>query len=165
MELELKSNGERGERSRHTSVYAEAMCQPWLPQVVKMPFNVQLTSAPPSTNWGNAPYHSPLDSWGDRFSMVSLASQSLLWICLFLPEVLSKFVLPKHYSHAIKFILLKCTIQQFLVYSQDCVTIISSVQFSHSVMSNSLRPHGLQHARPPCPSPTHAACQNSCPLS
>ena len=141
------------------------MCQPWLPQVVKMPFNVQLTSAPPSMNWGNAPYHSPLDSWGDRFSMVSPASQSLLWICLFLPEVLSRFVLPKHYSHAIKFILLQCTIQQFLVYSQDCVTIISSVQFSHSVMSDSLRPHGLQHARPPCPSPTHAACQNSCPLS
>ena len=31
---------------------------------------------------------------------------------------------------------------------------ISSVQFSHSVVSDSLRPHGLQHARPPCPSPT-----------
>ena len=30
----------------------------------------------------------------------------------------------------------------------------SSVQFSHSVVSNSLRPHELQHARPPCPSPT-----------
>jgi len=29
-----------------------------------------------------------------------------------------------------------------------------SVQFSHSVVSSSLRPHGLQHARPPCPSPT-----------
>ena len=34
------------------------------------------------------------------------------------------------------------------------VVIISSVQFSHSVMSDSLRPHELQHARPPCPSPT-----------
>ena len=31
---------------------------------------------------------------------------------------------------------------------------ISSVQFSHSVMSDSLQPHELQHARPPCPSPT-----------
>ena len=30
----------------------------------------------------------------------------------------------------------------------------SSVQFSHSVMFNSVRPHGLQHSRPPCPSPT-----------
>ena len=39
----------------------------------------------------------------------------------------------------------------------------SSVQFSHSVMSNSLPPHGLQHARLPCPSPTPGACSNSCP--
>ena len=40
-----------------------------------------------------------------------------------------------------------------------------SVQFSHSVMSNSLRPHGLQHARPPCPSPTPGVYSSSCPLS
>ena len=40
-----------------------------------------------------------------------------------------------------------------------------SVQFSHSVMSDSLRPHGLQHARPPCPSPTPRVYSNSCPLS
>ena len=37
--------------------------------------------------------------------------------------------------------------------------------FSHSVMSNSLRPHGLQHTRLPCPSPSPKACSNSCPLS
>ena len=35
-------------------------------------------------------------------------------------------------------------------------TQFSSVQFSHSVMSDSLRPHGLHHARPPCPSPTNS---------
>ena len=40
-----------------------------------------------------------------------------------------------------------------------------SVQFSHSVMSNSLRPHGLQHARRPCPSPTHGVYSDSCPVS
>ena len=40
-----------------------------------------------------------------------------------------------------------------------------SVQFSRSVMSDSLRSHGLQHARPPCPSPIPRACSNSCPLS
>ena len=40
-----------------------------------------------------------------------------------------------------------------------------SVQFSRSVVSNSLRPHELQHARPPCPSPTPRVYPNSCPLS
>ena len=37
-----------------------------------------------------------------------------------------------------------------------------SVQFSRSVMSDSLRPHGLQHTTPPCPSPTPRVCSNSC---
>ena len=40
----------------------------------------------------------------------------------------------------------------------------SSVQFSRSVMSDSLRPHRLQHARLPCPSPTPGVYSNSCPL-
>ena len=40
-----------------------------------------------------------------------------------------------------------------------------SVQFSHLVMSDSLRPHGMQHARLPCPSPTSGDCSNSCSLS
>ena len=38
-------------------------------------------------------------------------------------------------------------------------------QFSHSVVSDSLQPHGLQDARRHCPSPTIGACSNSCPLS
>ena len=41
----------------------------------------------------------------------------------------------------------------------------SSVQLSHSVMSNSSWPQGLQHARFPCPSPNPRAWSNSCPLS
>ena len=40
-----------------------------------------------------------------------------------------------------------------------------SVQFSHSVVSYSLLPHGLQHSRLPCPTPTPGACLNSCPSS
>ena len=44
-------------------------------------------------------------------------------------------------------------------------SLFSSVQFSHSVGSDSLRPHGLQHARLPCPSPTPGTCSNSCPSS
>ena len=43
--------------------------------------------------------------------------------------------------------------------------IFSSVQFSCSVVSYSLRPHELQHARPPCPAPTPGVHPNSCPLS
>ena len=37
--------------------------------------------------------------------------------------------------------------------------------FSRSIMSNSLQPHGLQHTKPPCPSPSPGACSNSCPSS
>ena len=40
-----------------------------------------------------------------------------------------------------------------------------SIQFSCSVLSDSLWPHGLQHARPPCPSPTPRVHPNACPLS
>ena len=40
-----------------------------------------------------------------------------------------------------------------------------SVQFSRSVMSDSLQPHGLKHIRPPCPSPTPRGYSHSCPLS
>ena len=50
-----------------------------------------------------------------------------------------------------------CTV--LLYFSRYC-----SVQFS-SVMSDFLWPHGLQHARLPCPSPTPGACLNSCPLN
>ena len=46
---------------------------------------------------------------------------------------------------------------------QLCRTI--SVQFSHSVMSDSLQPHGLQDTRLPCPSPTPGAHSDSCPKS
>ena len=44
-------------------------------------------------------------------------------------------------------------------------SLVQSVQFGHSVMSNSLRPHESQHARPPCPSPTPGVHSNSCPSS
>ena len=43
--------------------------------------------------------------------------------------------------------------------------IYGSVQFSHSVVSDSLRPHESQHTRPPCPSPTPGVYSNTCPSS
>ena len=45
------------------------------------------------------------------------------------------------------------------------ISCFSSVQFSHSVVSNSLRHHGLQHARLPCPLPSLGVYSNSCPLT
>ena len=49
--------------------------------------------------------------------------------------------------------------------SFGCSRKFSSVQFSRSIMSNSLQPYGLQHTRLPCPSPTSRVCLNSCPSS
>ena len=51
------------------------------------------------------------------------------------------------------------------MFADDMILYISSVQFSHSVMSDSLRPRESQHARPPCPSPTPRVYPNSCPSS
>ena len=50
-----------------------------------------------------------------------------------------------------------------LIHPHACKNI--SVHFTCSVMSDSLRPHGLQHTRVLCPSPTPRACSNSCPSS
>ena len=51
-------------------------------------------------------------------------------------------------------------------FSMLCGTqLLSSVQFSPSVVSDSLRPHESQHTRPPCPSPAPRVYPNSCPLS
>ena len=54
---------------------------------------------------------------------------------------------------------------QVVFYCSQLRTQFSSVQFSCSVVSNSLRPHESQHARPPCPSPTPGVCSNSCASS
>ena len=51
------------------------------------------------------------------------------------------------------------------ILSLFCIIAFSSVQFSCSVMSDSLRPHELQHARPPCPSPTPGVHSDSRPSS
>ena len=61
------------------------------------------------------------------------------------------------------------TVLVFSFWLTPCYIICSSfiyfIQFSHSVMTDSLWPHELQHARPPCPSPTPRAYSNLCPLS
>ena len=59
----------------------------------------------------------------------------------------------------------KMEISQVTEYSFSPRRNISSVQFSHSVVSDYLRPHESQHARPPCPSPTPRVYPNPCPSS
>ena len=55
---------------------------------------------------------------------------------------------------------------EFLQAFVNCRSFsLLSVQFSRSVISDSLWPHELQHARPPCPSPTLRVYSNSCPSS
>ena len=54
---------------------------------------------------------------------------------------------------------------KIVLENQRTDILMFSVQFSHSVMSDSLWPYGLQHARLPCPSPTPRICSNSCPSS
>ena len=53
----------------------------------------------------------------------------------------------------------------FRAKKMKCVTVSTSVQFSHSAVSDSLWPLEPQQARPPCPSPTPGVHPNSCPLS
>ena len=68
-------------------------------------------------------------------------------------------------TFTIQYILLKflfCLSQNLLHIFLNCQF---SVQFSHSVMSDCLRPHGLQHTRSPCPFPTPWVYSKSCPLS
>ena len=55
-------------------------------------------------------------------------------------------------------------IKQIMILHPKIATF-SSVQFSHSVVSDSLWPHESQHARPPCPSPTPRVHSDSCPSS
>ena len=62
-------------------------------------------------------------------------------------------------------ILSKSSSPRILTKSMYLLSQFSSVQFNHSVMSDSLRPHELQHARPPCPSPTPGVHPNLCALS
>ena len=55
--------------------------------------------------------------------------------------------------------------RKFSVSFVDEITLCFCCQFSRSIMSESLQPHGLQHTRLPCPSPTPRAYSNTCPSS
>ena len=71
---------------------------------------------------------------------------------------------PLPYLHALRGVISGGIVAFFVVISIPAFTV-SSVQFSCSVVSDSLRLHELQHAGPPCPSPTPGVHSDSCPLS
>ena len=66
-----------------------------------------------------------------------------------------------------------CPFSSFLQWKIEIIDLrpffsshrVSSIQFSHSVTYDPLRPHGLHHGRPPCPLPTPGVYSDSCPLS
>ena len=84
----------------------------------------------------------------------------------------------RYNSHTMQFMNLNCATEskdtQHRLLLEKCRSKLQwdinshsseSVQFSHSVVSDSLQPHGLQHSRLLCPSSTPRACSNSCPSS
>jgi len=101
--------------------------------------------------------------WGRQRSMCSV-TQSCLTLCDSI-----ECSLPASSVHGIsqarilKWVYPHSTIKRKI--RQKISKGISSVQFSHSVVSSSLRPHESQHTRPPCPSPTPGIHPNSCPSS
>ena len=87
--------------------------------------------------------------------------------CLLLLLILQSYFYYFFYSPYIVFNFfpfIVCYILRSLILNLSSHSI-SSVQFSRSVMSDSLQPHWQKHSRLPCPSPTPGACSTSCPLS
>ena len=96
-----------------------------------------------------------------------LISFRMDWLDLLAVQVTLKSLLQHHSS---KTSILQCsaffTVQLSHPYMTTGKTVaLSSIQFSRSVMSDSLQPHEPQHARPPCPSPTPRVHPNPCPSS
>ena len=71
----------------------------------------------------------------------------------------------KMFSYYLHVVMLNIQILKHSDELKKQVTLVSISQFSHSVVSDSLRPHESQHARPPCPSPSPRVHSDSCPLS
>ena len=111
--------------------------------------------SPTSNVWGSS---SSTSSWHLPFSEFSITAtpEETKW---YLAVVLICIFLTTNYYFLKAFYFLYRSVVNSVVLVSDFL------MFSRSVMSNCLRPHGLQHARPLCPSPTPRVCSNSCPLS
>mgnify|MGYP000055849182 CR=1 FL=1 len=79
------------------------------------------------------------------------------------PTSLIRMILPPYTHTSLRFSTTH-SIQSHMIIYYPVLQVTEILLFSHSVVSDSLRPHGLQHTRLPCPSPTSGAYSNSCPL-
>ena len=122
--------------------------------------NVFLTLLPVHTNISSLSSSSSKRAvWRDSFQILFMPLP-VVWIYFWL---LPQANFESMYTSRQKKCILKFTSNNLhLPLFKAILHIFNSVQFSHSVMSDSLGTHGLQHARPPCPSPTHRVY--SCPL-
>ena len=131
------------------------LSDPWMETMSPALAGVFFTSEPP----GKPKMNSYRESKEGEKSLESIVALFYGHICCsseLLPSVL-KYM----YSHLYLEIFMIMLKQQ----NWNFLGKFSLAQFSSSVMSNSLRPHGLQHTRLPCPSPAPRVYSNSCPLS
>ena len=95
------------------------------------------------------------ESWYVRFFVSELVVGDFYFQVFFSPKLIFEFLIYIYiYIYIIGY--------SWLTMFQHCN--IQLLLFSHPVVSDSLQPHGRQHARPPCPSPTPGVCPSSCPL-
>ena len=111
--------------------------------------------------WSSLPFSSPVDHvLSELFTLTRLS-----WMALHgMAHSFTELCKPLHHDKAvIKPVNTKGNSMESQLNGKD--PDARNIQFSHSVVSDSWQPHGLQHARIPCPSLTPGACSNSCPLS
>ena len=94
------------------------------------------------------PIHTSLNAGIPVHTVLSLKASSIIWRSFYIRA-----------WRAVLFFLTE-TLNEHINF-----TLFSSVKFSRSIVFDSLHPRGLQHARPPCPSPAPRTCWSSCPLS
>ena len=135
------------------------MCTTFLPSSPQPSFNL---SAAPQKFFAAQLHTLPHSLFFDLLLLTVYVSGYiyLLYIYIYI-YTFFKETFPNHRSRTVIF---------WAVFIVPVVTAITTchyfyVQFSCSVVSDSLQPHGLQHVRPHCPSPTPGACSNSCPSS
>ena len=132
----------------------ESICWLWV---------VSLVLDPHVGGWFDLFFRSRIFSPTPESEPRRLKLQAFPHTCVFIPPTIQERYYFPLYSWLYIYL---CVCVYIYIYIQLHTFLYVSVShFSCSVMSDSLQPHGLQHGRPPCPSPTPGVYSNSCPLS